>query len=94
MRSEAPARRQATIQGLRGERLAALFLLGWIAFNPPILTLFGVPTTVLGLPLLYLYLFAAWVGVILLAALVVSRREEEPPASPAIEGPGRPEQEG
>ncbi len=93
MRADPPARRQATIQGLRGERLAALFLLGWIAFNPPILTLFAVPATVLGLPVLYLYLFAAWAGVIALAATVVSRREEEPPAA-ASEAAPRPEQDG
>jgi hypothetical protein len=93
MRSQVPARRQATIQGLRGERLVALFLLGWIAFNPPILTLFGVPATVLGLPVLYLYLFVAWGVVILLAGLTVSRREEEA-APPPAEGAARPEQEG
>lgn len=92
MRVQPPPRRQATVQGLRGERLVALFLLGWMAFNPPILGLFGVPTTVLGLPLLYLYLFAAWAAVILLAGLAVSRREEEPPPA-AADGAARGEQE-
>ena len=55
------------------ERLVALFLLGVLLFTPPFLTLFNNATRVLGLPALYLYLFAAWVLVIVLAALAVER---------------------
>ncbi len=77
MAPSAPIARRASAQGLKAERLVALFLAGWIAFNPPILGLFGVPVTVFGVPLLYLYLFAGWAGVIGLAALIVERRDPE-----------------
>lgn len=55
------------------ERLVALFLLGVIAFSPPLLTVFNVPTRVAGVPGLYLYLFAAWLVIIVLAAVAVER---------------------
>jgi hypothetical protein len=60
---------------VRNERLVALFLLGLLLYNYPILTLFNVPRLVLGVPVLYLYLFVAWLGVIVVAALVVHRTE-------------------
>ena len=59
----------------RNERLVALFLLGLLLFNYPLLTLFNAPRVVLGVPLLYLYLFVAWAAVILIAAVVVRRTE-------------------
>jgi len=86
MTSPAPIARRAPAQGLKAERLVALFLAGWIAFNPPILGLFGAPVTVLGLPLLYLYLFAGWAGLIALAAVIVERRDP-PPAAAAPDAP-------
>lgn len=55
------------------ERLVALFLLGVLLFTPPVLALFNNATRVLGLPALYLYLFAAWAAVIGLAALAAER---------------------
>jgi TRAP-type C4-dicarboxylate transport system permease small subunit len=61
---------------IRNERLVALFLLGMLLFNYPVLSLFNAPTLVLGIPLLYLYLFLAWAGVILVAALVIHRSTE------------------
>ncbi len=89
-----PAQRhRATIQGLRGERLVGLFLLGWFALNPPILGLFGTPATVFGLPLLYLYLFAVWAGIILLAALAIRGGEDTGPPSAGEDAPARPEAE-
>ncbi len=62
---------------LRGERLVALFILAWIAFHPPILNLFAVNATVLGWPVLYLYILAAWAAVIGLVALIVNRPDEQ-----------------
>jgi hypothetical protein len=61
---------------VRNERLVALFLLGLLLFNYPLLTLFNVPRVVLGVPLLYLYLFVAWAAVILVAVIVVHRTED------------------
>ncbi|MDR6769998.1 hypothetical protein [Azospirillum sp. BE72] len=61
-RDEQPAPR-------RRERMAGLFLLAAVLFSPPLLGLFGVEGTVLGVPALYAGVFGAWAVVILLAAL-------------------------
>ena len=58
----------------REQRLVALFLLGCLLFNYPLLALFNVRAMVFGVPVLYAYLFSAWVGLILLAAAVMERR--------------------
>jgi hypothetical protein len=55
------------------ERHLALFVLGVLLFTPPLLTVFNSSTRVLGVPILYLYLFAAWSAVIALVALAVER---------------------
>ena len=44
--------------GLTRERLLALFLLGMLLFLSPFLSIFNTPGRILGLPSLYLYLFA------------------------------------
>jgi hypothetical protein len=59
--------------GVKGQRLAALFLLGWLLFNYPLLDLPAGDRALAGIPLLYLYLFAAWALLIALMALVVER---------------------
>lgn len=58
---------------MTGERIFALFLLGTIAFNAPILTIFSTDTVVFGIPLLFVYLFAAWSVLIALMALTTTR---------------------
>ncbi|MBY0266533.1 MAG: hypothetical protein K2W84_08990 [Burkholderiales bacterium] len=60
---------------LKGQRLAALFLLGFLLFNYPLLSLFGGNTRIWGIPLIYLYIFVAWAVVIALMALVIERKE-------------------
>jgi hypothetical protein len=60
------------------EFLTALFLLGALLFAPPLLIIFNEPIRILGIPLLYFYLFAVWTGLIVLVALVVERRDVEP----------------
>jgi hypothetical protein len=60
---------------LSGQRLVAVFLLGCIFFNYPVLSLFDRAATLLGVPLVFLYLFAAWGLVIVLMAWVVEHRE-------------------
>jgi hypothetical protein len=47
-------------------------MLGMVLFNYPILALFNVPGTILGVPALYAYLFAAWAALIGLMALAVA----------------------
>jgi hypothetical protein len=61
--------------GRRGERLVGLFLLGCLLFNFPLLALFNVRATVLGIPLLYAYLFAVWGLVIALVAMIMERTD-------------------
>ena len=46
--------------GLTGERAIGLFLLAFLALNPPILSIFSAETILFGIPLLYLYLFGVW----------------------------------
>jgi len=59
---------------LMAERLVALFLLGCALFNYPVLALFNRATDVFGIPLLYAFLFGAWLGLIALMAFVIERR--------------------
>ena len=71
--------------GLTHERLVALFLLGVLLFTPPFLGIFNTPDRILGVPSLYLYLFAAWTLLIVLVTLAIE-------SSDADEGPaGTPE---
>ena len=58
---------------IKGPRLVALFLLGLLLFNYPLLHLFAGQGQILGIPLLYAYLFAVWALLIGLMALVVER---------------------
>jgi hypothetical protein len=57
----------------KGERLVALALLGFLLFNYPLLSLFSTDGTVLGVPLLYAYLFVSWGLLIGLMAVVVRK---------------------
>ncbi|MRR50756.1 MAG: hypothetical protein EG825_07535 [Rhodocyclaceae bacterium] len=56
---------------LTAQRLVAIFLLGGMVFNWPLLSLFNRSAQVLGIPLLYLYLFGAWLALIVLMAAVI-----------------------
>jgi hypothetical protein len=59
-----------------GQRLVAIFLMGCVLLNYPILSLFARPVEVAGVPLLFAYVFAAWVVLIALMALVIERPRE------------------
>ena len=56
------------------QRLIAIFIFGAVLFNYPILSLFNQSGSMFGIPLLYVYIFAAWAGVIGLVAWIVERR--------------------
>jgi hypothetical protein len=58
---------------VRTPRLVGLFLLGVVLFNYPLLPLFSGRGTLLGIPALYVYVFAAWAALIGLMAVVVER---------------------
>lgn len=59
---------------LRAPRFVALCMLGVVLFNFPVLALFNVPGTFLGIPALYAYIFAAWAALIALMALAAEAR--------------------
>ena len=55
------------------QRLAPLFLLGVLLFNYPVLSLFNKATSAFGIPIVYVYIFLAWAGLIGLVAWIVER---------------------
>jgi hypothetical protein len=64
----------------RSERLIGVLIVGLLALNYPLLSLFSKVKLVFGVPLLYLYLFAVWYIFIICVALVLAR----PAAPPAM----------
>ena len=54
-------------------RVIAVFLAGCLAFSYPLLALFNLRDTLLGVPLLYAYVFGAWAALIALIARAVSK---------------------
>jgi hypothetical protein len=60
---------------LRSQRLVAVFLLGLLLLNFPLLALFNHSGELLGIPLLYWYLFGAWAGLIGLMALILEKKK-------------------
>jgi hypothetical protein len=59
--------------GATGQRLAAIFVMGCVLLNYPILSLFSRSEDVAGIPLLYAYVFGAWIVLIGLMALAIER---------------------
>ncbi len=59
--------------GTTGQRLAAIFMMGCVLLNYPILSLFARDGQIGGVPLLYAYAFGAWTLVIGLMAVVIER---------------------
>lgn len=60
-------------QDRKSERLIALAFLGFLLFNYPLLSLFSTEGAVLGIPVLYAYLFISWALLIALTALAARR---------------------
>ena len=63
-----------TPKARKNKRLVGLFLLGCILFNYPLLSLFNLKAMILGVPLLFFYIFTAWALLILLAAIATKVR--------------------
>ena len=61
---------------IKGQRLVALFLLGSLLLNYPLLDLFAGDSTVLGIPVLYAFIFTVWAVLIAMMALVVEKRSD------------------
>ncbi|MFG1348246.1 hypothetical protein [Xanthobacter autotrophicus] len=82
-------------RGPRPQILLALFGVGVLAFNFPLLMVWDADVSVLGLPLLPVALFAIWAGLIAALAVASERRPKAaspiwPPTLPLREGPQRP----
>ena len=58
---------------LKGQQLIALFLVGCLLFNYPLLALFSRDGLVWGIPMLYVYIFIAWAALVGLMAIVIER---------------------
>lgn len=56
---------------LTGQRLLALFVIGCVLLNFPVLSLFSTNGMVWGIPLLYVYIFLGWASLIAVMALVI-----------------------
>ena len=57
--------------------LIVLFVVGILVLNYPLLSLYDRIWLPLGIPLLYLYLFLTWLGIIVLTALVMERTSKQ-----------------
>jgi hypothetical protein len=66
-----------SVEANRTKRLIGLFLLGYLLFNHPLMSLFNLPTLVWGIPLLYVYIFGAWVLIIFLVAMVAGANSRQ-----------------
>ena len=58
---------------MTGARSVALFLLGVVAFNAPLMAIFSIDTRSRGVPLLYLCRFLAWGALIAFVRLAARR---------------------
>lgn len=61
---------------LTSQRLAAVFLMGGILLNYPLLSLFDHGGMVFGIPSLFLYVFLVWAGLIALMIWIIERRRD------------------
>ena len=60
--------------------LGVVFVIGCVLLSYPIMTIYSVPATVGGIPVLYLVLFGIWIGLIAATALLMRHVAPSPPA--------------
>ncbi len=58
----------------QNERLIVLLIIGIIALNYPLLSLFSKVKLIFGIPLLYFYLFSVWIIFIGCVAVILERK--------------------
>ncbi len=63
-------------KGFITERLIGIFFLGCGLISYPILTVFNVKTMLFGIPLLYMYVFVVWFGIIVLIYSFTLRKDK------------------
>lgn len=59
----------------RREQLIILFIVGVLILHYPLLALFNKVWLPFGIPLLYLYLFLAWLLLIVLLAIIMAKKD-------------------
>lgn len=52
-------------------KLVGVFILGSVFFNYPIMSLFNIDTSVMGLPIFYVCLFSGWAVIIFLILMIM-----------------------
>jgi hypothetical protein len=62
-------------QRRKGQQLMALFFLGGLLFNYPVLSIFSSQNMIFGIPVLYIYIFISWAFTIGLTAIVIEWRK-------------------
>lgn len=72
-------------------RLTGVFFLGLLLSSYPLLSLFNLDVMVLGVPLLYLYVFGYWAALIFLIFLLCKREGTKPRDATGRRGPNRPQ---
>ncbi len=60
---------------VKGQRLIALFLVGSLLFNYPLLALFSTDGLIFGIPVLIVYIFFSWAVIIALMTIVIEFRK-------------------
>lgn len=73
----------------KNERLIVLLIIGCLALNYPLLSLFDKGASLFGIPLLYLFLFTFWALFILLIAAIIERKQFPRIANLKIPKPGK-----
>jgi len=66
---------EAKPEGRLAERALVLTVATLILLTPPILTIFDVPATIAGIPLLHVYCFATWLVAIALGGWLATRMQ-------------------
>ena len=60
---------------MSGQKLVAVFVMGFILLNYPVLAIFNIDGLVFGIPVLYLYIFVTWMALISLTIIVIGWRK-------------------
>lgn len=68
----------------RNERIMGLVLVGVLALNYPLLSLFASGSLLFGIPLLYLYLFLFWAAFIAVAGLMIEAEDIDGAEAPSL----------
>lgn len=58
---------------LKSQYLLAVFFLGMFLFNYPVLSIYNIPRTLFGIPLLYTMIFGFWILIIVVTLLVIRK---------------------